>query len=201
LKQALVIVDIQYDFLPGGSLAVEHGDEVIPVANRAQSDFGLIVATQDWHPRNHGSFASNHPGKKPGDMIELGGVPQVLWPDHCVQGSHGAEFHSAFDRSRVSRVFQKGTDPGIDSYSAFFDNGHRKSTGLGDFLRENGITDVFLLGLATDYCVKFSALDALYLGFATHVIEEGTRGVNLQPNDSRDALEELRNRGVQIGDR
>jgi nicotinamidase/pyrazinamidase len=198
LKQALVIVDIQYDFLPGGSLAVAHGDEVIPVANRIQSEFDLIVATQDWHPPNHGSFASNHPGGKPGDMIELGGVPQVLWPDHCVQGSHGAELHQDFDLGRLTRIFRKGTDPGIDSYSAFFDNGHRKATGLGDFLRESGVTDVFLLGLATDYCVKFSALDALHLGFTTHVIEEGTRGVNLQPNDSRDALEELRERGVEI---
>ena len=198
MKRALIIVDLQHDFLPGGSLAVEHGEEVIPVANRMQDEFELVLATQDWHPPNHGSFASNHPGKKPGDMIVLGGVPQVLWPDHCVQGSHGAEFHSDFDRRRVARVFQKGTDRSIDSYSAFFDNGHRKSTGLGDYLRANHVTDVFLLGLATDYCVKYSALDALHLGFKTHVIEEGSRGVNLQPNDSRDALENLRRRGVEI---
>ncbi len=199
MKKALVLVDLQNDFIPGGSLAVREGDAVIPVANKVQKKFGgLILATQDWHPRNHGSFASNHRGKHPGDMIELGGLPQVLWPDHCVQGSRGAQFHPVLDRSRVTKVFRKGTDPEIDSYSTFFDNAHRKSTGLGDYLKGEHITDVYLLGLATDYCVKYSALDAVKLGFRTHVIIDGCRGVNLKPGDTDDAIAEMRRAGVEI---
>jgi nicotinamidase/pyrazinamidase len=131
-------------------------------------------------------------------MIELGGMPQVLWPDHCVQGSRGAELHRDLDRSRVVRVFRKGIDPGIDSYSAFFDNAHLRATGLGDYLRGEGVTDVYLLGLATDYCVKFSALDALQLGFATHVIEDGCRGVELHPGDTAQAIKEMRSAGADI---
>ena len=199
MKKALVLVDLQNDFIPGGSLAVREGDAVIPVANAVQKKkFDLILATQDWHPRNHGSFASNHPGKHPGDMIELGGLPQVLWPNHCVQGSRGAEFHPVLDRSRVTKVFRKGTEPEIDSYSTFFDNAHRKSTGLGDYLREQKITDVYLLGLATDYCVKYSALDAVGLGFKTHVVIDGCRGVELNPGDTKSAVDEMRRAGVEI---
>jgi len=193
--RALILVDIQYDFLPGGALAVAEGDAVIPVANRLQPQFELIVATQDWHPPDHGSFASNHPGKKAGEMIELGGLPQVLWPDHCVQGTRGAEFHEALDLSRVARIFRKGTDPAIDSYSGFFDNGHRKSTGLGDFLREQGVTDVCVMGLATDYCVRWTALDAIQLGFRTYLTEDGSRGVELNPGDVAAAIEEVRSAG------
>ena len=193
--RALILVDIQYDFLPGGALAVAEGDAVIPVANRLQPQFELIVATQDWHPPDHGSFASNHPGKKAGEMIELGGLPQVLWPDHCVQGTRGAEFHEALDLSRVARIFRKGTDPAIDSYSGFFDNGHRKSTGLGDFLREQGVTDVCVMGLATDYCVRWTALDAIQLGFRTYLIADGSRGVELNPGDVAAAIEEVRSAG------
>ncbi len=199
MTKALVLVDLQNDFIPGGSLAVREGDQVIPIANAVQKKFdGLILATQDWHPKNHGSFASNHPGKHPGDMIELGGLPQVLWPDHCVQGSRGAQFHPVLDRSRVTKVFRKGTDPEIDSYSTFFDNAHRKSTGLGDYLESEGITDVYLLGLATDYCVKYSALDAVNLGFKTYVILDGCRGVELKAGDTRTALDEMRTAGVEI---
>lgn len=197
-KRALILVDIQYDFLPGGALAVAEGDAVVPVANAVQPKFDLIVATQDWHPPDHGSFASNHEGKKPGDMIELAGLPQVLWPDHCVQGSHGAEFHADLDRSRIARVFRKGTDPAIDSYSGFYDNAHRKSTGLGEYLKEEGVTDVYILGLATDYCVRWSALDAMKLGFRTHVIEDGCRGVELKPGDVASALREIRAAGAKI---
>lgn len=192
---ALILVDIQYDFLPGGALAVANGDAVIPVANRVQPHFDLIVATQDWHPPNHGSFASNHPGRKPGEMTELGGLPQVLWPDHCVQGTPGAEFHEALDRSRVARIFRKGTDPEIDSYSGFFDNGHRKSTGLGEYLREQGVRSVYVMGLATDYCVRWTALDAIQFGFRTHLIEDGSRGVALNPGDVAAAIEEVRSAG------
>ena len=198
MRRALILVDIQYDFLPGGALAVAEGDAVIPVANAVQPKFELVVATQDWHPPDHGSFASNHPGKKPGDRIELAGLPQVLWPDHCVQGSRGAEFHADLDRGRIARVFRKGTDPAIDSYSGFYDNAHRKSTGLGEYLKEEGVTDVYILGLATDYCVRWSALDAMKLGFRTHVIEDGCRGVELKPGDVASALREIRAAGAEI---
>lgn len=198
MKKALILVDIQNDFIPGGSLAVAHGDEVVPVANRMEGKFDLVVATQDWHPANHGSFASNQDSHKPGDVIQLAGLPQVLWPDHCVQGSHGAEFHRDLDMTKVARVFRKGTDPSIDSYSGFFDNGHKRATGLGDYLRDEQVTDVYVLGIATDYCVKFTALDAAQLGFTTHLIEDGCRGVELHSGDIAKAIDEMRNAGVDI---
>src|SRR2546423_6205763 len=156
------------------------------------------MAAEDGHPCNHGRFDSKHPGKHPGEMIELGGLPQVLWPDHCVQGSRGARFHPVLDRTRVTKVFRKGTDPAIDSYSTFFDNAHRKSTGLGDYLQEQKITDVYLLGLATDYCVKYSARDAVNLGFKTHVVIDGCRGVELNPGDTQAAVDDMRQAGVEI---
>jgi nicotinamidase/pyrazinamidase len=197
--RALILVDIQNDFLPGGALAVTRGDEVIPVANRVSPRFDLVVATQDWHPRDHGSFAANHPGKKVGEMIDLNGLPQVLWPVHCVQGTSGAAFGPALDVSRVRKVFQKGTDPAIDSYSGFFDNGHRRSTGLADYLREQGVDEVYVMGLATDYCVKFTALDAVQrAGLKATVIEDGSRGVNLRPGDSQAAIEAMREAGVNV---
>lgn len=197
-KTALILVDIQNDFMPGGALPVADGDAVVPVANRLQPHFDLVVATQDWHPRNHGSFASMHPGRKPGELAELGGLPQVLWPDHCVQGTRGAEFHRDLDMSRVTRIFRKGTDPEIDSYSGFHDNDHRKSTGLGEWLKAEGVTDVYIAGLATDYCVRWSALDALRFGFRTHVIEDATRGVELHAGDVQKALGEMRDAGAEI---
>jgi nicotinamidase/pyrazinamidase len=197
-RNALILVDIQYDFLPNGALAVPEGDAIIPVANRLQPLFDLVVATQDWHPPDHGSFASNHPGREPGEMTELGGLPQVLWPDHCVQGSRGAELHSDLDLTRIARLFRKGTDPNIDSYSGFFDNGHRKATGLGDYLFEEAITSVYLMGLATDYCVRWSALDAIRLGFRTHLIEDGSRGVELRPGDVSAAITEVAAAGGRI---
>jgi nicotinamidase/pyrazinamidase len=195
---ALIIVDLQNDFLPGGALPVPSGDEVIPLANELQDRFELVVATQDWHPADHGSFAANHPGKKPGDRIMLDGIEQILWPMHCVQNTRGAEFASSFDRSRVVRVFQKGIDPRIDSYSTFFDNAHRRATGLGDFLKEQAITDIYLLGLALDYCVKFSALDARGLGLNTHVIVDACRGIALEPGDLEKAIEEMERAGATI---
>ena len=198
MNKALILVDIQNDFVPGGALAVREGDAVVPVANRLQPEFDLVVATQDWHPPDHGSFASNHPGRKPGELTELAGLSQVLWPDHCLQGSRGAEFHADLDLSRVAHVFRKGTDPEIDSYSGFFDNGHRKATGLGDYLREREVTDVYVMGLATDYCVKWTALDAIALGFRTHLIEDGSRGVELKPGDVAAAIEEVRSKGGKI---
>jgi nicotinamidase/pyrazinamidase len=196
--KALILVDIQNDFLPGGALPVPRGDEVVPVANNLQDVFPFVVATQDWHPSNHGSFAVNHVGRKLFEQIDLNGLPQVLWPEHCVQNTTGAEFSAALRRDRITRVFRKGTDPAIDSYSGFFDNGHRKSTGLSEWLKEQGVTEVYVCGLATDYCVKFTALDALKEGFKTNLIEDASRGVNLQPNDVANAVEELRRAGVRI---
>ncbi len=196
--RALIIADIQNDFLPGGALAVPEGDAVVPVANKLQAAFPLIVAAQDWHPRNHGSFAANHPGKKPYDQIDLNGLPQTLWPVHCVQNTPGAAFSKRLKQDRVARIFQKGTDPGIDSYSGLFDNGHRKSTGMGEWLKQQGASEVFVCGLATDYCVKFTALDAVQLGFRTFVIEDASRGINLRPHDVSDAIEEIKRAGVEI---
>lgn len=194
----LIIVDIQNDFLPGGALAVPGGDEVIPVINRLQGRFELVLATQDWHPPDHGSFAANHPGHKVGEVIDLDGIPQILWPVHCVQNTAGAQFSTALDRTRFKKIFQKGIDRNIDSYSTFFDNAKRRSTGLADYLRQQNVREIFMCGLATDYCVRFSALDAVELSFPTTVVEDACRGVNLQPNDSANALRELRKAGVKI---
>jgi nicotinamidase/pyrazinamidase len=196
--RALILVDLQDDFLPGGALAVPRGDEVIAIANGLQDQYDLVVATQDWHPPRHGSFASSHPGRKRGELIELAGLPQVLWPDHCVQGTSGAAFARALAMNRVEAIFRKGTDPRIDSYSGFFDNGHRKSTGLGDYLKGRGASEIHLLGLATDYCVKFTALDAVRLGFRVALVEDGSRGVELQPGDVARAVEEMRKAGVEV---
>ena len=193
-----ILVDIQNDFLPGGALAVPKGDAVIPIANRLAAVFPLVVATLDWHPPNHGSFAANHPGKKPFEQIMLNGLSQTLWPVHCVQNTKGAELASALDRERIIKVFPKGTDAGIDSYSGFFDNGHRKATGLGDWLKSEAVSEVSVCGLATDYCVKFTALDAVQLGFKTTVIEDACRGVNLNSDDTKKALEEMARVGVSI---
>lgn len=198
MKRALVIIDVQNDFIPGGALPARGGDEVVPVLNRLQPLFELVVATQDWHPANHGSFASNHPGHSPGDVVDLHGLQQILWPDHCVQGSRGAEFHPDLNVSRVDKVVRKGTDPAIDSYSTFFDNGRRKSTGLEAYLREHGVTDVYLAGLATDYCVLWSARDAVDLGFRTYVVSDGCRGVELKPGDVDRAFDEMRSLGIEV---
>lgn len=196
--KALIWVDLQNDFVPGGALAVPEGDMVAGPANRLQPKFDLVVATQDWHPPDHGSFAVNHPGRQPGEVIELNGLQQLLWPAHCVQNTRGAALLDALDKTRVDRVFQKGTDPGLDSYSGFYDNGHRRSTGLGEYLRERGVEEVYVLGLATDYCVKYTALDARRLGFRTFLIEDACRGVELQPGDVERAVEEMRSAGVMV---
>ena len=196
--KALVLVDIQNDFCRGGALAVPDGDEVVAVANRLAARFPLVVATQDWHPADHGSFAVNQPGRRPYELGELGGLPQVLWPAHCVQGSEGAAFHPALGRARIARVFPKGTGPAIDSYSGFYDNGKRKATGLGDWLRAQGVDEVTVLGLATDYCVRATALDATALGFAVTLVVDGCRAVELAPGDGARAIEEMRAAGVKI---
>jgi nicotinamidase/pyrazinamidase len=196
--RALIIVDVQNDFLPGGALAVSRGDEIIPTINAIENQFELVIATQDWHPADHGSFAANHLVQKPGDVINLHGLPQVLWPAHCVQGSFGAEFSSDLAMHRVETIFRKGTDSKIDSYSGFFDNGHRKATGLGGYLKDRGVSDVYVCGLATDYCVKFTAMDAMGLGFSVHLIEDACRGVELKPGDVAGAVKEMRLAGVKI---
>ena len=196
--QALILVDIQNDFCPGGALAVADGDAVVAVANRVMERFDLVVATQDWHPPEHGSFAVNQVGRKPFELGEFAGLPQVLWPPHCVQWTGGAQFHPGLDTRKIARVFPKGTDPAIDSYSGFFDNGRRKATGLGDWLRAQGVDAVAVCGLATDYCVKATALDAIGLGLRTMLIRDACRGVGLQPEDIPAALTALAEAGVRI---
>jgi|SRR5581483_2917080 nicotinamidase/pyrazinamidase len=196
--KALILVDLQNDFLPGGALAVPNGDAVIPLANQLQGAFKLVVATQDWHPANHSSFAANHPGRKPGEVVQLKKRSQLLWPTHCVQNTHGAELAPGLMRNRINKVFKKGIDTDIDSYSGFFDNGHQRATGLGEFLREKKVKDVYVLGLATDYCVNFTALDAVELGFRTHLVEDACRGVNLKPDDVKNAIEAMKKAGVIV---
>ncbi|MEM1414818.1 MAG: bifunctional nicotinamidase/pyrazinamidase [Myxococcota bacterium] len=196
-ETALLVIDVQNDFLPGGALAVPEGDAVVPVANALMPRFELVVATQDFHPPGHESFASQHAGKSPGEVVELHGLPQVLWPDHCVQGTEGAAFAPGLALEGAP-VFPKGTDRAIDSYSGFFDNGHRKDTGLAGFLRERGVEEVVCLGLATDYCVKATALDAIREGFRVCVVVDGVRAVDLAPGDGDRALEELRAAGARL---
>jgi len=196
--RALLLIDIQNDFLPGGALAVPAGDAVIEVANRRMQAAELVVATQDWHPADHLSFASQHPGKQVGDVVMLEGTPQVLWPDHCIQGTEGAELAGSLELARIEHIVYKGTQREIDSYSGFFDNQHRRSTGLGDYLRAASVTAVDIVGLATDYCVRATALDAVQLEFETTVITAGVRGVELQAGDCQRALAELQAAGVRL---
>ena len=195
--RAFILVDIQNDFCPGGALEVPGGDEIIPVVNGLQKKFELVVATGDWHPPGHISFASTH-GKKVGEAIRTNGIEQVLWPDHCVQNTWGAEFRSSLDTSGISRVFLKGTDPQIDSYSGFFDNQHLRSTGLEDYLKDKEVRVIYIAGLATNVCVQFTALDGVELGFETLVIEDACRGVELEPGDIDRAWENMRASGVKI---
>ncbi len=196
--RALILVDLQYDFCPGGALAVANGDETIAIANKVLPHFSTVVVTQDWHPADHKSFAVNNPGTKPGDLIEVTGLSQVMWPVHCVQETPGAEIHGGLDRAKIADLFKKGTDPDHDSYSGFFDNGHKKSTGLGDYLQARWIKQVYVMGLATDYCVKYTALDARNLGFDVFLIEDGCRAVELKPGDGERAIEEMRAAGVNV---
>ena len=198
LGSCLILVDLQNDFMPGGALPVPNGDEVIAIANRLAPRFEYVVASQDWHPPNHRSFASQHAGREAGEVIELDGLDQVLWPNHCVQGSYGAEFHRDLELRFVDAVFRKGTDKNIDSYSTFYDNAHRRSTGLGRHLQERGFKSVCMMGLATDYCVKSSALDAVSLGLGTSVLKDGCRGIDLVPGDVHRAWKEMRAAGVRV---
>ncbi|RSK34021.1 bifunctional nicotinamidase/pyrazinamidase [Hymenobacter metallilatus] len=194
--KALLLIDIQHDFLPGGSLAVPGGHEILPLVNQLQPNYELVAATQDWHPANHQSFASQHPGHAVFSQISLHGLPQTLWPDHCVQGTPGAEFSAQLHQHRIEAIFRKGTSPEIDSYSGFYDNGHRKSTGLADYLRGRGVHEVHLCGLAADYCVFYSALDALQEGFAVVFLEEATRAISAEGYAR--ARQQLEQRGARF---
>lgn len=196
--KALIIVDVQNDFIPGGALAVKDGDQVVPIINQLQEKFDFIVATQDWHPADHGSFAANHSNKNIGEFIDLNGIQQILWPVHCVQGTKGAEFHPDLKTEKWKAVFKKGTNPKVDSYSGFFDNHRIGDTGLSGFLKENGIEEVFVCGLATDYCVKFTVLDAISEGFKTTLIADAARAVNIQDNDDLKAIKEMSASGAKV---
>ncbi|HSI78935.1 MAG TPA: bifunctional nicotinamidase/pyrazinamidase [Lunatimonas sp.] len=196
--KALLIIDVQNDFLPGGALAVPDGDQIIAVINRLQESFDFIVTTQDWHPANHGSFAANHKNKNPGEFVNLSGVEQILWPIHCVQDTRGAEFHPDLKQEKWKAVFKKGTNPNIDSYSGFFDNNRMQDTGLSTYLKDQGVKTVYVSGLATDYCVKYTVLDALKEGFKTYLIEDATKGVNLSSNDSERAITEMSKAGAEV---
>ncbi len=192
----LILVDLQNDFMPGGALAVVDGDATVPVANSLAGRFETVVATRDWHPANHGSFVTAHQDLAVGDLTTLGGLEQIVWPVHCVQETRGAAFHNDLDMTQIDEIISKAIDPDIDSYSTFFDNGHRRATGLETYLRNRSIDRIYILGLATDYCVKYTALDARQLGFEAWVVEDGCRGVNLKPGDVDAALQEMRDAGI-----
>jgi nicotinamidase/pyrazinamidase len=195
-KKALILIDIQNDFLPGGSLAVSEGDKIIPIVNDLMlKDFDYVVASLDWHPSQHGSFAETH-GLEIGQVIELEGIQQFLWPVHCVQDTFGASLASSLKSELIDYRIYKGTDPKIDSYSTFFDNNHLQSTGLDELLKQLGVKDVFITGLATDYCVKFSVLDAIQCGYKTHLITDAIRGVNIHPGDVDQAITEMKEKGA-----
>ena len=195
---ALLVVDVQNDFCPGGPLAVPEGDAVVPVINRIVGGFPLAVATQDWHPEGHISFASRHPGREPFTVLPLEGLEQMLWPDHCVWGTPGADLHPDLDPSRIQVVLRKGAAPDVDSYSAFLENDRRTPTGLAGLLRERGVRRVFVTGLATDYCVLATALDGLAAGFEVTVLEDACRAVDVPPGNLREALGRMGSTGVRL---
>lgn len=179
MTRALIVIDVQNDFCPGGALAVPGGDEIVPSINALMADHEAVVLTQDWHPAGHSSFASSHDGRAPYEMIDMPYGPQVLWPDHCVQGTGGAAFHADLNTDRADMIVRKGYRPAIDSYSAFFENDHETPTGLEGYLRTRGITDLTMVGLATDFCVNFSAVDAAKLGFNVTVQTDLCRAIDL----------------------
>jgi len=196
---ALVMIDIQNDFCPGGALAVPGGDEIIARVNKLQGDYAVRVLTQDWHPAEHSSFASNQAGADPYSIIDMPYGPQVLWPDHCVQGTRGADFHPDLDTTRAHMIIRKGFRRAIDSYSAFFENDHKTPTGLEGYLRERGVHDIVLVGLATDFCVRYSAVDAARLGFGVTVLEGACRAIDLD-GSLADARRDMLDHGVKLAD-
>ncbi|MDM1398234.1 bifunctional nicotinamidase/pyrazinamidase [Myroides odoratimimus] len=194
--KALLVVDLQYDFLPGGSLAVVDGDKIIPVINTIQKQFDLIIATQDWHPSNHKSFASQHPDNDLFDLINLNEIPQVLWPDHCVQGTKGAEFTAEWDTAKVAAIFRKGMNVEVDSYSGFYDNDHQYSTGLLGFLKDKQVTELYVCGLAAEFCVYFSAKDAQEAGIKTFFLNFATKPIT--EDGLSQAIKEMESLGITI---
>lgn len=198
MKKALILVDLQNDFCPGGSLPVPEGDRIMTLANQLQKHFSLVVATKDWHPSDHTSFAVNHPNHKIGDVIDLNGISQILWPVHCVQNSTGAAFHPDLDTTKIFQIFYKGTDSKFDSYSAFFDNAKKRATGLHDYLQTHAVTSLYVAGLATDYCVLYTAMDAKSLGYDVNVIRDVCRGVELHAGAVAKAFETMQEAGIKI---
>lgn len=197
MTRALIVIDVQNDFCPGGALAVAGGDDIVPGINQLMAEYDTVILTQDWHPAGHSSFASSHDGRAPMEMIEMPYGPQVLWPDHCIQGSHGALFHPDLTTDRADLIIRKGFNPAIDSYSAFFENDHTTPTGLEGYLRTRGIEDLTMVGLATDFCVNFSAVDAAKLGFTVTVLTDLCRGIDLDGSLQK-ALEGMAKAGVTI---
>lgn len=193
---ALLIIDMQNDFIPGGSLAVPEGDKLVPLINDLQKKFDLVIATQDWHPKDHSSFAKNHPGKMEFEIIQLHGIDQILWPVHCVQNSEGAQFHSDLETQKMEAIFRKGTNKEIDSYSGFYDNAHLKSTGLSGYLKDKGVSKLYFCGLAAEYCVYFSIIDALKEGFKAILIEDATKAIS--PKDFEKARKAILRAGGKI---
>ena len=194
--KTLVIIDVQNDFLKNGSLEVPNGNEVIEPINQMMKNYELVVATKDWHPLNHVSFASNHPGKKIGDVIKVDDLDQVLWPDHCVQKSKGSDFPETLNYEKINKVFCKGINSQIDSYSGFYDNAKIRSTGLSDYLKAKNVTSIDFVGLVTEYCVKFSVLDSIEENFKTRVILKGIKGINIE--ETNKALNEMKSKGVDL---
>jgi nicotinamidase/pyrazinamidase len=193
--KALLIIDVQNDFCPGGNLAVPEGDAVVPIINKLIDQFDIIIQTQDWHPANHSSFASNHAGKNPYDTIELEYGTQVLWPDHCIQNSLGAAFHPELNTEKTQVIIRKGFRAKIDSYSTFFENDKITATGLSGYLRERGVDELYATGLATDFCVKWSILDGLQEGFKMYLIQDAVRGIDLN-GSLQSALDEMEEKGA-----
>jgi nicotinamidase/pyrazinamidase len=196
-REVLLVIDVQHDFCPGGALGVPGGDEIVPAVNRLAQNFAHVILTQDWHPAGHSSFASAHPGRQPYDTVEMAYGPQILWPDHCVQDTPGAAFRTGLDIPRAELVLRKGFHKAIDSYSAFRENDRRTATGLAAYLRERGFERVTLCGLATDFCVLYSALDACAAGFATSVVLDACRGIDVDSSLDR-ALAAMREAGVSL---
>ncbi|MCL5128304.1 bifunctional nicotinamidase/pyrazinamidase [Algibacter sp. L4_22] len=194
--KTLLIIDVQNDFMPGGALSVPDGDKIVPIINAMQHKFDLVVGTQDWHPQDHVSFASNHKAASTFDEIEIHGKSQTLWPDHCVQGTKGAELHPNLDTLKFEAIFRKGTDKEIDSYSAFYDNSHLKSTGLTGYLKEKGTSQLFICGLASDICVYYSIYDAFKEGFSCFFIEDASKALDIE--GFLEIKKEMINMGIQI---
>ncbi|MBP9791966.1 MAG: bifunctional nicotinamidase/pyrazinamidase [Rickettsiales bacterium] len=196
--KTLIIVDVQNDFLPGGSLAVPNGNEIISIINGLIPKYDLVIATKDYHPRDHKSFASQHKNYKPGDTVILNGIRQILWPDHCIQNTYGSDIAKSLNSSNVDHIIYKGTNKEIDSYSAFFDNNHQNTTGLHEYLQNKKIQNLDIVGLATDYCVKYTVLDALELEYNVRVITSACKGIDLTPGDIKKSLEEMKTKGAII---